>query len=92
MFTSQVYKLHEEGVLLAKNKKINLTEPIYEIQEKETPKQYWFANEYFHFDGTIDEFLDYWYPEDDNGHPLPIPQHPPVEKKIHLLNCQQKGQ
>ena len=66
---------------MAKPKKIDLIEPIYEIQEKETPKQYWFANEYFHFDGTVEEFLDYWYPTDDNGNPLPIPQQSPSGEK-----------
>ncbi|MBO6123302.1 MAG: hypothetical protein J6P09_05640 [Methanobrevibacter sp.] len=66
---------------MAKNRKIELSEPIYEMQEKETPKQFWFANEYFHFDGTIDEFLDYWYPEDNKGNLLSPPQRAPSGEK-----------
>ena len=66
---------------MAAHRKIDLVDPIYEIQEKETPKQYWFANEYYHFDGTIKEFLDYWYPEDKNGKSLPTPQRAPSGEK-----------
>lgn len=66
---------------MARSKKIELIEPIYEIQEKETPKQYWFANEYFHFDGTIESFLDYWYPEDKDGNTLPTPKQAPSGEK-----------
>lgn len=66
---------------MAKPKKIDLVDPIHEIQEKESPKQYWFANEFYHFDGTIEEFLDYWYPEDDEGNPLPPPQRGPSGEK-----------
>lgn len=66
---------------MTKPKKIDLTEPIHEMQEKETPKQYWFLNEYYHFDGTIDEFLNYWYPEDKEGNLLPIPQQAPSGEK-----------
>lgn len=43
------------------SKKIDLVEPIYKIQEDETPKQYWFANEYYHFDGSQNDFLDFFY-------------------------------
>ena len=76
---------------MAKNRKIELTEPIYEIQEKETPKQYWFANEFFHFDGTIEEFLDYWYPEDDDGRLLPIPQRAPSGEKTPFVKLPARG-
>lgn len=47
------------------SKKILLVDPIYEMQDEETPKQYWFANEYYHFDGTQNEFLDYFYPPEE---------------------------
>lgn len=76
---------------MAKNKKIELTEPIYKMQEKESPKQYWFANEYFHFDGTIDEFINYWYPEDNNGNPLPIPEQSPSGEKNPFTKLPTKG-
>ena len=36
--------------------KIELVEPIYEMQNGETPKQYWVVTEFFHYDGTIREF------------------------------------
>ncbi|MBQ6629163.1 MAG: hypothetical protein IJH65_10165 [Methanobrevibacter sp.] len=32
-------------------------EPIYERQDGETPRQYYFLNEFFNFDGNLEEFI-----------------------------------
>lgn len=47
--------------------KIQLTEPIYLMQEKETPTQFYFANEFFKFKGDLADYLRYWYEQDQNG-------------------------
>ena len=50
-----------------KDLKIQLIEPIYTMQEKETPRQFYFANEYFKFKGKLADFLRYWYEQDETG-------------------------
>ena len=54
-----------------KNLKIQLEEPIHKMQEKEIPRQFYFANEFFKSKGTLADFLRYWYEQDETGKWIP---------------------
>lgn len=69
-----------------KDLKIQLTEPIYQMQEKETPTQFYFANEFFKFKGELADYFRYWYEQDENGkwNPKPILNKSPSGDEIRF--------
>lgn len=69
--------------------KLKLTEPIYELQEKETPRQYYFFNIFCHADMTLPKFaksfkeLKKGDTLEDNGRQITLDFNPPKEKTFN---------